>query len=725
MKKGGLFFLFFLLYHCGVRGNSMWTPIDNSLSKKCVTITTIESNENSYIAKIEVHGYYDNPITIEGSTFHQLSFDEPSFLSFIGEPALPFISRLIALPKGENFKVKIENEKWSEDFFVGQVIPRQQSVLESKGKPSFEKDDIIYESEEYKTERFSIGELQKWRGVNNRLLNICPIRYMPKEGKISILKEFLLDISFDDTTTISSLKSKDMGMFLNHMDTQEDERAEPQRDSVDTYDYLIVAGNIPGVLECQALTDFQKWKAFKGYKTKVVSTNMIGASRSSIKQYIANEYNKGVRYVLFIGDTNKIPIYVAYNDSVSDMMYGDYWYGCIDDGIDVEADICIGRFPTNNLSELTNMVNKTISYEKDPRSYGGDFLLVAHHENAPYQYQGCSEAIRTRQYNESAIFTTAYGAPYTLGGDSATNAFVINEINEGKNIINYRGHGTYDGWQMWNFDSSDFEASLISELSNATNDIYFCIACSNASLIEDSCFMKTFMRSNHGAVGMIASTMPSFTEVNHTFNQFLFVKLLDDHIYNIGDLNISAHIANIGTMVGSEKEKAIYNAYCYICGCDPSLEILTCNTNTFNNYTLSYDGEHITINNVCISGYKVSVVNANGTLSDVINTNNSSCSFPAPTENFYLVINKHNYVPRVIFVNTTDNYIQNKVFDDIDVDYYYIKDATISAGYNITDSIPYGNVIIESGSKLSITNRKGVRIKNSFECKLGGELQIK
>ena len=53
------------------------------------------------------------------------------------------------------------------------------------------------------------------------------------------------------------------------------------------------------------------------------------------------------------------------------------------------------------------------------------------------------------------------------------------------------------------------------------------------------------------------------------------------------------------------------------------------------------------------------------------------------------------------------------------------KDASISVGYNVTNSMPYGKVLIERGSKLNISKKKGVLIKNGFKCKLGGELRIK
>lgn len=719
MKKFSLFIAITILCHCGIEGKPLWTSIDKVCEETCVTITTIESNENGYKAKIEIHGYYDEPKTIEGTTYHCLSFDEPGSLSFVGEPAFPLISRLIALPKGENFEVRIREEKWSEEFFVGQVMPSQRSVFETEKEPPFEKNTAIYEGEEYLMKRIYVGSLQKWRGINNRSLNICPFRYMPKEGRMSVLKEFVLDISFEEAATSCSLKTDDMHLFFNQINIPERDMTPLYGDSTERYEYLIIAGNIPGVLESQALADFRKWKAFKGLKTKVVSTKAIGDTEGEIKQYISSEYSKGIKYVLFVGDCDEIPLYYYQRDTTN-YAYSDYWYGCLDDSLDVQADISIGRFSTSNLSDLANMVNKTISYEGNARNYGGEVLLVAHQDSTPVNYAGCSEAIRTYHYYcEPVSFTTAYG------GSGATNADVIREINKGKNIINYRGHGLSDRWRTWSNCMDSFKAFHIDSLDNSTNDIYFCIACWNGDIIEESCFMETFMCSNHGAAGMIASTLPSYSVENSYYDQNLFIKLFKEHIYNIGDLNVAAHIATITTTDSIEHTRAIINAFRYLCGCDPSLEIITANTKNFENYTLSFDGQNLIIDCGSISGYKACVVNADGMLSSAFNSSGSSCSFPAPTENFYLVFNKHNYVPRIIYVNVTDNNIQNKVFNNIGVENYYVKDATIKAGYDVTTAVPYGNVIVENGSKLSISKKNGVIIKNGFKCELGGELKIK
>ena len=49
----------------------------------------------------------------------------------------------------------------------------------------------------------------------------------------------------------------------------------------------------------------------------------------------------------------------------------------------------------------------------------------------------------------------------------------------------------------------------------------------------------------------------------------------------------------------------------------------------------------------------------------------------------------------------------------------------MSIGYSVTTEVPYGNVTVESGNKLTIKNGyAGVEIPSGFECKAGAELVI-
>lgn len=67
------------------------------------------------------------------------------------------------------------------------------------------------------------------------------------------------------------------------------------------------------------------------------------------------------------------------------------------------------------------------------------------------------------------------------------------------------------------------------------------------------------------------------------------------------------------------------------------------------------------------------------------------------------------------------NYIQNKT---IDYDAYYIN-SPITAGYNVTTSETFGDVIIKDGAKMNIkVGSGGVTLKSGFECQAGGSLVI-
>ena len=86
-----------------------------------------------------------------------------------------------------------------------------------------------------------------------------------------------------------------------------------------------------------------------------------------------------------------------------------------------------------------------------------------------------------------------------------------------------------------------------------------------------------------------------------------------------------------------------------------------------------------------------------------------------------MAICKHNYIPYIIQINTDSQYIQNKIISGNS----FYGNTPITIGYDVTSSIPYGNVVIEPNAKLVIRKGAGVTIENGFECQNGGELIIK
>ena len=367
------------------------------------------------------------------------------------------------------------------------------------------------------------------------------------------------------------------------------------------------------------------------------------------------------------------------------------------------------------------MVNKTIEYESSFNDNYQNALLVAH-KGANGHYQACCNSIYDDHHN-LLTFTKDYG------GNGATNSDIVNHINNGMHIVNYRGHGDNNSWGysgegVWNNDNQVFYQTEISGIQ--AKSIYFNVCCQTGNIRENMnqpCFMETFTRSQKGAIACLASTGDLQRNEATFYNKQLYNKLLTNNVWHIGNLNTLAHKATIDAYsFGSPSEiNAKDNALLFLCGADPTLEIWTGTPNYFSNVSISKSGSNMTISSPSFhSGDSVSVVSEAGELLAKYYVSGNSCSFTVPYGNFYFAVNRHNYYPYITYCSF-DSYIQNKT---IDINSYYSK-SPMSIGYSVTTEVPYGNVTVESGNKLTIKNGyAGVEIPSGFECKAGAELVI-
>ena len=697
-----------------------WVSLDGTKEEKPIAAEVLQSDLNGHKIRITIQGFNDDRIVKDGKEYHLPYLDMYEWLTYEGEPSLPTLHQTIAIPEGADIKVTITEEKWT-DVEIGKIYPAQRNVKECDQEPPFTIKESVYQQDVYAPFLVTTGTEWNWCDIRGNTVHVCPFRYYPLENRLAVLTNFVIQIEFSECSDKSPVRARDIMRAIDWHIFDNDISSFPvksdmEKSSPDDYDYLIIVGNIPSILNSQALQNFVKWKAFKGYKTKVVSTSTTGTSSSNIKNYITNESSKGIKYVLFIGDHDKIPL--ATVSSPVRTVKSDYWYGCLDGNYDYEADVSIGRFSVSTLAAFQNIVNKTISYES---SYHGNYqktLLVTHKENAPGKYQGCCESIRNETYTTPLDFNTAYGASVNSGGDEATNDSVINHINKGMHIINYRGHGDTYCWgyenNYWNVANELFTNNDVDNIDSCS--IFFNVCCQNGNITEEPCLMEKLTHSENAAVACLAATEDSYTYPNHEFDKKLFAKLLNENVWHIGDLDVQAHIATFPIYNNIAKD----NAYVYLCGGDPALEIWTGTPQHFNDVAIAKSNSGITVTSNSCSGFTVSVVSDNGALIEKINASGNSCTFTTPSGNCYAVLNKHNYFPYVIYCSNS-GYIQNETLTDNR--FYY--NTPLNIGYDVTTEKPYGNVIVESGKKLFIQNgNNGVSIKNGFECKHGAEFII-
>ncbi len=713
-----LFICFFSSSHA-----QTWRSFDNCPQGTTFTTEVLENNSSRYRIRITIHGMYDEQITHNQTNFHRLSFANDASLTNIGEPELPLITQLIAIPNETSCSVSVSDTTWV-TIPTNVLYPAQIPLLENEEDTVFSISDSVYHSTAYFPVLASMGEEMTWRGIRNSVLRICPFKYYPTTNRLSVLKDLIVCVNFNTYTrysprnNIAKVPENDPWfLFCNNIGNHDKTRVIKTRYN-DDYNYLILLGDSAEFYNSVKLKEFRLWKAFKGYKTKVVNISNVGTLQENIKDYIAQEYDKGVRYVLFIGDNDKIPL-ASINSPVRNNIHSDYWYGCLDGDSDYEAEIAVGRFSTNSVSELNNMINKSITYEQSYHS-DNNVLLMAHKEYAPSKYQGCCEEIRIRSYLNPVEFTTAYGADsITCGGDNATNEKVINTINNGMHIVNYRGHGWQTYLPVWNFNNENFHMSEINNINDTIISVYFSIACWTGAIQygPSPCMLETFTRSPHGAVAFLGASQTSYTSANHLLDKKLFTKLLNEDVFQLGNLNVASHISLV-----TNSRLCQDNALVYVCGGDPTLELWTSIPQSQHNIEVFPLNDSIYVSNNVNGDFTVNVVTESGDLLFSITTENGNCAFEKPDGNFYVSIDRHNFYPYIAYFNYDDNFIQNKSFE---IDAFY-KGTPLQIGYDVNPSESYGNVVVKSGSSLNVdVGSGGVVIKNGFECGKGATLEIK
>lgn len=696
--------------------------LDDNKSERCVTVEILESTSTNYKARIKVHKIKQTTEDVVFEEFQHLSFDDTYTLQNIGEPELPIIVQHIGLPLGCSYKAEIMEEKW-ETIPIGKIYPAQIPLTSNYTKNAFIISDKIYKSKQYHCDLIKSSEIMKWKEIENVYFTICPFKYYPSKNMLSVLSDFTLSISFDQDTkkdiyNYIEPEAIDTKMFDNeNFITEYIKTPLSKTSSSINSDYLIIVGNIPEIENSQSMKDFRKWKALKGYKTKMVSTSTIGSDSASIKNYIAQQYLLGIRRVLFIGTQEKIPIPTfpaRINQPDHHIVKSDYWYGCLDGTTDTQCDLPISRFVTNSLSDFTNVVDKTIKYESLYHEWANRVLLVSYEQHNP-SFQAPLDNIYNT-YNQILNISKAFAASISNGGNGATILDVIDYINNGTNIVTVNAHGDATGFWLFMRENNRLIYTHTGLLNSETYPIFFSNACSNGDFTSNNSIMKSFMCSDHCSSAWIGCSVPSFINAQNQLTQILYSKLLNDSLWTLGDLLLESHVANLGY-----GDDAIDNAFSYIYGGDPTLEIWTGNQNIFEGVDISMSGNNldIIVSNAC--NYSINISTENGELIGKYNTNGYNISIPLSSGKYDLAICKHNYVPYVVHIDTESQYIQNKTITENS----YYGATPISLGYNVTSSMPYGNVVIESGAKAIIRRGTGVTINSGFECKTGGELIIK
>ena len=503
------------LYTAGF-GNKHWFKTENGNGLHATLITprvtrpaNLEATVNSYCSYKAVIG----KLQVEKENSYDKVFitADDSWKGVPGSPVLPVKTVTFLVPYGQEVTgVRIIPGKLTVLSGSYYVTPAQMSMplsvlRQAKFVPP---DKSIYTSDTtYPRAPSGDAILQKKAGYNLLFVNLYPVQYRPKSKKIIYYKEMRVQVETLPATVDRAefapkpdpqLKEEITKLVDNPqaLETYPIEQASAGAKALsgtaatsNNFQYVILTTNALKNINVGYSTfqDLIAARQAQGITATIVTVEndiypfYTGKDNpEKIRNFIRDYYlNHDTKYVLLAGDINNIPARFLYVEApvgaTGDNLYktsmpSDLYYACLDgtfdgngngiygepdDGVNLLAEVAVGRAPVSIGLEVSNFVRKTLNYEASNDPYLSIEYTVG--EDMGESWEGVArysssymEEIRLGSSAHSYTTVGFENSPYASFFDTRTlydsasyswqPADLINIMNSGVQIINHLGH---------------------------------------------------------------------------------------------------------------------------------------------------------------------------------------------------------------------------------------------------------------------------------------------
>ncbi|UCH77615.1 MAG: hypothetical protein JSU81_07730, partial [Candidatus Coatesbacteria bacterium] len=471
-----------------------------------------------------------------------------------GAPALPALPVSVALPQGREI-ADVEISYGDPIVLPGsyRVVPAQKPtpVSEPAGSVTPPNAAIYASAEPFPGENaysFGSGNMGGY-GVGSVLLT--PVQYVPATGQLTLYTTINFDLALRrgaeeyaypsvrldwiDRDLRQSLAAEVINPWEIH--TPAGVKLLSGGYDADVFPYLIITNS---ALETKA-QELATWKTKKGLNATVVTTTFIESNytgrdsaekiRNCIKDYFQT---KGTQYVCLIGYDSIIPVRKVYDSRYSTiernyLVPTDNYYGCLDgdfnadgdnywgeypaDNVDWVYDVYVGRIQVSSVSDLTEVLDKTLCYEgadasteENPYDYlnliilAGAFLDSSTNEKLLMEY--CRDNYLTSSHwNFTELWDNSYP-----GGSVFNSANFISNMNQGKALI---GHAAHSNTTVLGTNSGSVNSSNLRNLTNHPKffGVLYSLGCYPSNTDSTSNCAAYFVSSPQGGgVGFAGNT---------------------------------------------------------------------------------------------------------------------------------------------------------------------------------------------------------------------------
>jgi len=381
----------------------------------------------------------------------------------------------------------------------------------------------------YPSEQISMSEPGIMRDIRLVIVSFNPVQFIPSANCLEVVDEAEIIIQYNNEDSANKILehgsySRSFEDLYKALIPNYDDSWAQNRNRNNAEVYLMI---MPESFEsrCQG---FITWKEQQGFDVEILRLeDLSGSTAENIKTALQTMYVTGKRpvYVCIVGNTNNFPVHESVDNYHPPAdWYDDDWYYQLLDGSDLFPETFQSRLPARNNTELTTMLSKILWYEQTPQVTNQAYYKTAIMAAADY-YQ--SQITVKEQTAERLTTNLKYNQIHTMyNWNWGSRNTLVDWIENGVSIINYRGEGWFSGWTP---AGGSFEYYDVDSLSN-TNllPVITSIGC-GVGMFDGSeeSFSHSWMTlgtaTNHkGAVAFMGPTFNTRTIINNWIDRGIY-----------------------------------------------------------------------------------------------------------------------------------------------------------------------------------------------------------
>lgn len=533
-------------------------------------VLLLESTDNNVLIEFKLSALECVETELEvfgsGSVFRIPS--NGGLLATVGSPDLPVIRRMVLIPSHGNIELEIISE---ESQYLGQynIAPYQESPTFSGGPSPYRINNSVYDaSQTFPASSVELESVNILRDIRVAWIHYNPVSINPVTGDVFITTSVVVDVKGIGGSGENELERPTVGYTRSFLRFYDEVIGFTPVEDLEVIDgsYLFI-GTEASIAQAQELI---YWKRQKGLDVKIGIVPTIGSTASEIDAWIEDAFNTWLNppeYVMLVGGDEIVPDQIP----TTELYASDNQYAVVDSG--VIPSMHIGRICGDdcNMNDLEYISWKIYQNEMNPYRPLGEnwfrraFSMACTDFWCPSAAQGIHEL-----FQENDLLSDFY---CSIGGTTPNLLQVISDINEGRLVINYMGHGSTESWLTTGFDISNIAA-----LTNGRRLPWVVTTgCYNGNFnLGDYCFCEAFLSEGtiadpRGAIAIIGASHGNYANEGLVLQIHTFRGYFTEELHHLGAAHTNGKVECYAYFGNTMYSEAVINMS-HLFGC-PEMDI--------------------------------------------------------------------------------------------------------------------------------------------------------